>query len=167
MFTSWCVFIVELGSVELCFISNSMTRTSELTLADSHNSQTCRFRFTMPFSGIRCALGMLIGLKERGSGMLIAVQRTAQTNKKQKSYPKIPMSVFSSLSRYHTVLLLCERWNLTNRFKIQSALTFLVFGVRRYPWNGVTGSSRGLHFWGLEFQPSILIFGVDNPKFSS
>ena len=72
---------------------------TELTLADSHNSQTCRFQFTMPFSGIRCALGMLIGFKERGSGMLIAVQRTAQTNKKQKSYPKSPMSVFFSLSR--------------------------------------------------------------------
>ena len=68
--------------------------STKLTLADSHNSQTCRFRFTMPFSGIRCALGMLIGLKERGSGMLIAVQRTAQTNKKQKSYRKFSIKVF-------------------------------------------------------------------------
>ena len=40
--------------------------STELTLADSPNSKTCRLRFIIPFSGIRCPFDEFLGLKEPG-----------------------------------------------------------------------------------------------------
>ena len=54
--------LVSVGHNKLTSYSGS----TELTLADSVDSQTYPLRFIGPFSSIRCPLDMFLGLKERG-----------------------------------------------------------------------------------------------------